>query len=244
MRLSALWPASVRGRERLQTGLLLAAAALGGYLLTWVAYPAPLMSRDHAVGRVLGLPQSEAEKELNQAGLKPRVDAETADPVIPAGHITWQDPPPGTVLPRGSLVHLTTSSGPAPVAVPDVTGFEVDQARQVIEAAGLRVGEVDAVPNAAEAGVVVSTRPATGATRPPASSVGLIVSKGPADIRVPDVVGLEQEEARRRLENAGLHVGKVSSRDGRGKPGLVLQQRPSAGVFSPHESRVDLVISR
>ena len=245
MQLRSLWPASVRGRERLRGGLLLAAAALGGYLLTCVAYPAPLMTRDHAVGRVLGLPQSEAEKELSQAGLKPRIDAESADPVIPAGHITWQDPPPGTVLSSGSLVHLTTSSGPAPVAVPDVTGFEVDQARQVIEAAGLRVGDVvDTVPNAAEAGVVVSTRPATGATRPPATSVGLIVSKGPADVRVPDVVGLEQEEARRRLENAGLHVGKVRSRDGRGKAGLVLEQRPSAGVFIPHESRVDLVIIR
>jgi beta-lactam-binding protein with PASTA domain len=233
----------VQARDRLRTLLLLAAAALGGYLLTCVAYPAPLMTRDHAVGRVLGLPQSEAEKELNEAGLKPRVDAEAADPVIPAGHITWQDPPPGTVLPRGALVHLTASSGPAPIAVPDVTGFEVDQARLVIEAAGLRVGDIDAVPNAAEAGVVVSTRPATGATRPPATSVGLIVSKGPADIRVPDVVGLEQDDARRRLESAGLRVGKVSTRDSRGKAGLVLQQRPSPGVFSPHESRVDLVIS-
>ncbi len=244
MQLRSLWPSTVTGRDRLRTGLLLAAAALGGYLLTCVAYPAPVMTRDHPVARVLGLPQSEAEKELNQAGLKPRIEAEASDPVIPAGHIIWQDPPPGTVLPRGALIHLTASSGPAPIAVPDLTGFEVEQARQVIEAAGLRLGEVDTVPNAAEAGVVVSTRPPTGATRPPTATVGLIVSKGPADIRVPDVVGLDQDDARKRLEGAGLKIGKVSSRDNRGKPGLVLQQRPAAGVFSPHESRVDLVISK
>jgi serine/threonine-protein kinase len=169
---------------------------------------------------------------------------DATDPVIPAGHIVWQDPPPGTVLPRGALVHLTASSGPAPIAVPDVTGFEVEQARQVIEAAGLRLGDVDTVPNAAEAGVVVSTRPGTGATRPPAAPVGLIVSKGPADIKVPDVVGLDQEEARKRLEGAGLKVGKVRSRDNRGKPGQVLQQRPAAGVFIPRESRIDLVIGK
>jgi len=240
----SLLPATVKGRDRLRAVLILAAAALGGYLITCVAYPAPLITRDHAVGRVLGLPAEEAERELTQEGLKPKFDAEEPDPAIPAGHITWQDPPPGTVLPRGSIVHLTRSSGPAPVAVPDVAGFEVDQARLVIEAAGLRVGEVDAVPNVAEAGVVVSTRPATGATRPPGSSVGLIVSRGPADIRVPDVVGLEQEEARRRLESAGLRIGKISSRSGRGRAGLVLQQRPAAGVFSPHESRIDLVISK
>jgi len=121
-------------------------------------------------------------------------------------------------------------------------GFEVDQARLVVEAAGLRIGEVDSVASAAEAGVVVSTRPGSGATRPPGSSVGLIVSKGPADIKVPDLVGLDQEEARRRLENAGLRVGKVTTRSGRGRSGVVLQQRPAAGVFSPHDSRVDLVI--
>ena len=244
MRLRWLWPGTVKGRDWLRSVLILTAAALGGYLLTCVAYPAPVMTRDHPLARVLGLPQSEAEKELNQAGLKLRIEAEAADPVIPAGHIVWQDPPPGTVLPRGSLVRLTASSGPAPIAIPDVTGFEVEQARQVIEAAGLRLGDVDTVANAVAAGVVVFTRPATGATRPPAATVGLIVSKGPADIKVPDVVGLDQEEARKRLEGAGLKVGKVTSRDNRAKPGQVLQQRPAAGVFTPHESRVDLVISK
>src|ERR1041385_1263584 len=244
MELRSIWPTTVKARDRLRAGLILGAAALGGYLLTCVAYPAPVMPRDHPVARVLGLPQSEAEKELNQAGLKPRIEPDATDPVIPAGHIVWQDPPPGTVLPRGALVHLTASSGPAPIAVPDVTGFEVEQARQVIEAAGLRLGDVDTVPNAAEAGVVVSPRPGTGATRPPAAPVGLIVSKGPADIKVPDVVGLDQEEARKRLEGAGLKVGKVRSRDNRGKPGQVLQQRAGAGGFIPRESRMDLVIGK
>jgi beta-lactam-binding protein with PASTA domain len=57
-------------------------------------------------------------------------------------------------------------------------------------------------------------------------------------------VGLDQEEARKRLEGAGLKVGKVSSRDNRGKPGQVLQQRPAAGVFIPRMSRIDLVIGK
>ena len=237
-----LRPATVPGRDRLRTVLILSAAALAGYLVTCVVYPAPLMTRDHAVGRVLGLPVAEAEKQLAEEGLKSKLEAEAADPVIPAGHVTWQDPPPGTSLPGGSLVRLTVSSGPSPVPVPDVAGFELEQARQVLEAAGLRAGEVDDVPNVAEAGVIVSTRPARGTTRPPGSLVGLLVSRGPADIRVPDVVGLEQEEARRRLENAGLRIGRISSRAGRGRSGTVQSQHPAAGVFSAHEARVDLVI--
>ena len=242
MQLPKLLPASIKARDRLRTGIILASAALAGYLLTCVAYPAPLMTRDHPVDRVLGLPLAEAQKELGQAGLKAKVDAEEPDPVIPAGHVAWQDPPPGTLLPSGALVHLTPSSGPAPVSVPDVGGFEIDQARQVLDAAGLRVGEIDTVANSLEAGVIVATRPPSGTTRPPGSKIGLVISKGPADIRVPDLTGLEQEEARRRLENSGLRVGRIAHRDGR-TPGVVLQQRPAAGIMAPRESRVDLVIS-
>lgn len=243
MKLRKLLPVTVQGRDRLRAILLLAAAALGGYLVTYVAYPAPLITRDHAVGRVLGLPLDQARKELEAEGLRAKVEGEEGDPVIPAGHVTWQDPPPGTVLPNGTLVRLTVSTGPAPVSVPDVAGLEVDQARLIVAAAGLRIGDIDTVANAAESGVVVATRPPTGATRPTGSNVGLVVSKGPADTRVPDLVGLEQEEARRRLESAGLRVGKISKRPGRGRAGIVLQQRPAPGVMSPHEGRIDLVIS-
>jgi beta-lactam-binding protein with PASTA domain len=60
---------------------------------------------------------------------------------------------------------------------------------------------------------------------------------------VPDVLGLRQEEARQRLEAAGLRVGIVTRRPERRPPGLVVQQQPGAGVLSPHEGRVNLVIS-
>jgi eukaryotic-like serine/threonine-protein kinase len=172
------------------------------------------------------------------------VDGEESDPVIPAGRIAWQDPPPETAMPRDAVVHLTTSGGPAAVTVPDVIYFEMEQARQVVEAAGLAVGGVDTIPSPTEAGIIVATRPAPGTSRPPGSAVALVVSTGPADIRVPDVVGTRQEEARARLEAAGLHVGTVTTRSGGRKPaGTVLDQRPSAGVMASHDGRVNLVIA-
>ncbi len=243
-RFKKLWPTTVRGRDRLRIGLILGFAALAGYLVTWVAYPAPLITRERQLARVLGLPRAEAEKELSQQGFRAKVEGEDADPVIPAGYVVWQDPPPETALPGGTVVHLTLSTGPGPVTVPDVLSFDVDQARQVIEAAGLRLGDIDSIPSSADPGLIVGTRPGIGSTRQPASAVDLLVSKGPADIRVPDVTGLRQEEARQRLEAAGLRIGTVTTQKrGRNSPGIVLEQRPSAGVFTPHESRVNLVIS-
>jgi serine/threonine-protein kinase len=224
--------------------LILAGAALAGYLITLIAFPAPLISRDRAVARVLGLPQPEAQKVLEEQGFKAKVEGEDPDPVIPAGHVVWQDPSPETALTQGTTIRLTTSTGPGPVIVPDVIAFELDQARQVLEAAGLRSGDVDTLPSASEAGVVINTRPATGASRPPGSTVDLVVSKGPADIRVPDVVGMKQEDARQRLEAAGLRVGTITSRSTRrGPSGIVVDQRPGGGMLSPREGRVNLFIS-
>jgi eukaryotic-like serine/threonine-protein kinase len=239
-----LWPTTVQGRDRLRIGFILGAAALAGYMVTCIAYPAPLIARERQVSRVLGLPRAQAEKELTQQGFRSKVEGEDADPVIPAGHVVWQDPPPETSLPGGALVHLTLSSGPGPVTVPDVFSFDVDQARQVIDAAGLQLGGIDSIPSSSEPGLIIGTRPAIGSTRQPGSAVDLLVSKGPADIRVPDVMGLKQEEARQRLEAAGLRVGMVTTQKRqRNAPGIVMEQRPAAGVFSPHEGRVNLVIS-
>ncbi len=242
-RLRRLLPVTVQGRDRLRTALILGGAVLAGYLVTCVAYPAPLMVRDREVSRVLGLPVGEAQKVLEQQGFKVKLDGEDADPVIPAGHVSWQDPAAQTVLPRGAVVRLTASSGPAAVSVPDVIAFELDQARQVVTAAGLKVGDVDTVPSGTEAGIILSTRPPTGSHRQPGSAIVLVVSRGPADLRVPDVLGLRQEDARQRLEAAGLRVGIVTRRPERRPPGFVVEQKPGAGVLSPHEGRVNLVIS-
>ena len=213
--------------------------------MTCVAYPAPLINRDHAVLRVLGLPRTEAEKELTERGFRTKIAGEEADPVIPAGHVAWQDPPPETVVAAGAAIELTLSTGPGPTTVPDVVSFELDDARLVIEAAGLRVGSVDTIPSASETGVIVTTRPATGSNRASGGTVDLVVSRGPADIRVPDVVGLRQEDARHRLEAIGLKIGTITTRlSRRGGAGIVIEQRPAGGVFSPQEARVNLVISQ
>ncbi len=225
---------------------ILAAAVALGYLVTWIAYPSPLVSPDVTIGRMLGLPLESAREELELQGFRIRMENPVPDPVIPAGHVVWQDPPPGTLLPRGDgLVSLAPSSGPAPVAIPDVVGFDLDLARQVVAAAGLRVGSVDSLVSPTEAGVVVTTRPAPGSFRPPATPIELVVSRGTADIRVPSLIGLAREDARQRLESAGLKLGAISTRPARrGAAGVVVDQRPAAGMLSHRGARVNIVVSQ
>jgi len=240
-------PRTVKGREWLRTLSILGSALLLGYLVTLLIYPAPLVPSDVALDRFLGLPVDAARQDLEREGFRVRIDNPVPDPVIPEGHVVWQDPPPGTLLPRGGgSVRLTPSSGPAPAAVPDVVGFDQDVARQVVSAAGFRVSKVDSLVSVTEEGVVIATRPETGAFLPPGTALELVVSRGAADIRIPNLMGIPTEDARQRLENAGLKLGTISTRAARRgvAAGTVVDQRPGAGMMSPKGARVSIVISQ
>jgi serine/threonine-protein kinase len=237
-------PRTVSGRRRLLAAAVLTSSAGAGYLATCIAYPRPFLRRDNTVARVIGMPIEQAEHTLATQGFKPKLDGEEPDPQIPSGRVLWQDPPPDLILPQGTTVTLTKSSGPAPVPVPDVTDFELEQATKVVLAAGLKLGAVDTVPSAAETGVVIGIRPQAGSGKPPGSPVTLVVSQGPASVPVPNVVGLRQDEARHQLESAGLRVGRVSrSATKKGPPGTVVEQRPAAGTGVTRQARVDLVVT-
>lgn len=237
-------PKTVPGRRRFTTFATLITAALLGYLTTCLAYPRPLLSRDHAVPRLVGLPVDQAEREASNLGFKVEIAGEEPDPEVPAGTVLWQDPPADLIVPQGTTVALTRSSGPAPVPVPDVTDFEVDLANRVLIAAGLRVGTIDSVPSSTDPGVIVGTRPSAGSAETPGSTVDLLVSQGASSLDVPNVVGLDSADARKRIEEAGFRMGRISRAEGRrGSANTVLEQRPAGGAKAARGTRIDLVVA-
>lgn len=223
-----------------------AGAAVLGYLLTVVwLFPEPMLSSDNPVPRVLDLTQAEAEARLTEAGLRGRVVESEPHPDAARGTVTWQDPPPAIEAPSGAVVRLTISSGPPATPVPDVVGFDAGLATELLEAAGFEVGRIDSIAALSDLGTIVVTRPAAGVARAPGSNVDLVVSQGPAVIPVPNVVGLTHREAWDKLDEAGLHVGRVMVRPTTAvEPGRVVEQRPAPGTRAPMEGRIDLIFSR
>jgi beta-lactam-binding protein with PASTA domain len=173
---SAPWRAFLR-----DIGLIVATFVVGyGISALWLS-PGSVFTKEHALPRVLELPEARAREKLTQLGFRPRLDAERPNDSFPSGTVIWQDPPPGTVLQPNSVVQLVLSAGPVLVAVPDVIGLNVPQAAKILAAAGVRVGTIDSTSaGGPEAGVVLATRPAAGVGRPRGSAVALVVSGGGA----------------------------------------------------------------
>ena len=69
-------------------------------------------------------------------------------------------------------------------------------------------------------------------------------SNTPPKVEVPDVVGLSEEEARRRLDEAGLKLGsQQESESEKVAEGSVIEQHPAAGTEAERNSAVDVVLS-
>ncbi len=237
-------PKTMAGRRRLTTVVVLVGSGLAGYLATCIAYPGSTFQRDHVVPGVIGTPIGEAERSLASLGFKVQIGGEETDPEVPAGAVLWQDPPPDLVVPQGTTVTLTRSAGPSPILVPDLADFGLEAAIRVLVAGGLKVGAVDTVPGGTDPDVIVGTRPGAGAPKFPGSTVDLMVSQGPVEIDVPNVVGLRPEDARRQLEAAGFKVGRIKTAEGRrGPPGTIVEQIPSAGSRAARRTRIDLIVS-
>ena len=136
---------------------------------------------------------------------------------------------------------------PSHVAVPDVIGQNVDQATRILNDKGFEVA-IKAVPSAAPRNQVVEQDPIPtdrgGGKAEEGSTVTLSVSSGPAIAAVPDVAGLTEAEARKRLENAGFQVTVGQRYSKAVRKGEAIATEPAAGTQLALAQPVTLLISR
>ncbi|MFE5665065.1 Stk1 family PASTA domain-containing Ser/Thr kinase [Streptomyces niveus] len=91
---------------------------------------------------VTGQSEEEATASLEDAGLDVKIAAERVNSPEEEGAVAEQSAKEGSRLARGDTVTLTISKGPRMIAVPDVTGKSIDDARAELTDAGFEV-EVD-----------------------------------------------------------------------------------------------------
>lgn len=123
---------------------------------------------------VVGASADDAAAELQSAGLKAQTTAVASDEA--RGTVVTQSPAAGADAARGSTVRLEVSSGPQPVAVPDVVDQTEADARDALEARGFRVRVVEeSSPDPESVGLVLRQVPAAGREAPPGAQVTIVV---------------------------------------------------------------------
>ncbi len=190
---------------------------------------------------VVGMRPEMAGEVLEGRGLRLVVSEERPDANAAEGTIAAQDPLRGSRVDRGTAIIVVVSTGMPRVAVPNVLGKTLEEARAALESAGLAAGEVREG-GSGTPGSVVEADPEPGAEVAPRTRVALtIVASG---VAVPEVVGLSRRRAEEALTAAGLKLGRVRWRfDDNKEPFAVLEQTPAAGTRAAPASEVELVVN-
>ena len=214
--------------------------ALGG-LLFWFVNSSS--GADVAVPSLIGLTRAEAETQLNDADLVPKVTTEPSA-TIAADLVISQDPGKDVTVKSGSTVKLVVSSGIETVELPDVTGLAQAEAEKQLIAKGLLVKITPQESADIASGTVISQNPAALVPVAVGSVVELFVSKGVGEELVPDVVGQPLAQAQAAIQAAGFRFANPTQAASATVPnGSVISTDPAGGASVAANTLIRIVVS-
>lgn len=189
---------------------------------------------------------SEAEKDLKELGLKVTEAGTEVSDTYEKGEIIAQDVSEGETVKAGTTIKVTVSAGSEEenakeVDVPDVTGKTSDAAMATLEDKNLTVSREFEFSNDVPAGQVIRQDPKSGSTVKEGTKVTIYVSQGSESVKVPDVRGKSEADAKAALSEFAVtttteHSDSVAS-------GNVISQSIDAGQYADKGAAITIVIS-
>jgi len=121
----------------------------------------------------------------------------------PVGTVLGTDPAAGTTWPQTKTVAILVADGPP---LPDFIGTSVPAAQQWADQHDVKLAQRQDSNSQAQQGTITGQEPAPGSSVRPGQTVTVDVSTGPAEVNVPDTVGMSVQQATQVLQAAGFQV--------------------------------------
>lgn len=196
---------------------------------------------------LIGKTKLEAQEELEELGLRLEVMSER-ESEADIGEIIEQITRSGQNVKKGFPIKVTISKGMdiKLIEVPNVINENIDIAEDIIHEAGLVLRKVKYEESDKPEGTVIMQNPRGRRQVEPGTEIDLVVSEGKKvkTIKVPSLVGLKEEEAKRELRSLNLEIGEVKKEESSANKGEVISQSPRAGSTVEEDSKVDIIISK
>lgn len=213
----------------------------------WFAYKVYMNVPIAIIPDVQGLAYEEARDTMAQTGFDVTIQGEQYHNDIPKGHVVSQFPRPEQEIRVSRRVGLILSSGAVWSEVPDLKGLTLREAEVILGAAGLIMGEKTYEHHdEMQKDFIIDQYPEPGGEIRTEEEVAIVLSKGSLvlQIEMPDLIGMDQDEAIRLLETLSLEAGQVMSEEStRFIAGQVSKQDPEPGEMLAEGSTIDLHVS-
>lgn len=162
---------------------------------------------------IVGMDGTEAKKILNERGLGYVVTETVSSDLHSVGKVITQSLESGTRVNPNTTVYVTVSSGPEEFVLEDYSGREEEEIKDLLtDTYGLEVECQYEFNDEIELGKVIKTNVLTNQKVKRGDKVVLYVSRGKetSAATVPQLVGLTEAEANKKLELSGLKPGTVT----------------------------------
>jgi eukaryotic-like serine/threonine-protein kinase len=165
---------------------------------------------------------------------------------IPAGVVISTEPASGDNARKGSPVKLFVSKGQERYLIPsDLAGQDPADATSALEALTLVIlGTNEVFDELIPVGKVVSTDPVGGSSVKRETPVTILVSKGPAPVEVPPIIGTLITDATTTLGPLGLTTETIREDFDDSVAGTILLTDPIPGTTVPKGTVIKVVLSK
>ncbi|TAN21149.1 MAG: PASTA domain-containing protein [Actinomycetota bacterium] len=192
---------------------------------------------------VVGDTLAVAEGSITSSHLKVGTISAAFSSAVKKGEVSSETPKYGTSLPRGKLVNLVVSKGPAPVEVPALVGLPVTDAENKLKSIGLVPVIQKSYSETAPLNQVMSASPSSG-LQDVGTKITLTISQGPAPRQVPNLVGESEQTALAQLKALELVSSESKAYSTTVPAGTVISQTQTAGSMVQRGSTVAFVVSK
>jgi beta-lactam-binding protein with PASTA domain len=223
-------------------GLVLFLVVLDNFIMPWY-----VSSPETSVPEVVGLQVSEAIDLLEKDGFEPVISDTSYGLQVPVGAIFFQKPDAGAIVKEGRTIYLFVSGGVRTIAVPQLKGKSILDAKFALERLGLKLGRVERIPSNQPEDMIFDQQFADGTILKQGEYVGVTVSagRGGGSIIIPDLIGKSLTEAKQILKDSSLTIGKINYQASATLlPNTILDQYPSSGNSSNPGDAVDLFVTK
>ncbi|MFI6368536.1 Stk1 family PASTA domain-containing Ser/Thr kinase [Nocardia sp. NPDC050630] len=165
-------------------------------------------------------------------------EQEPAEPASPRRNVYIALGAAAAVIVAFALFWVLIGPGARPdqVAIPDLSNKSAQQAQDSLQKLGFTVAIQQKPDNKVATGNVISTQPLGGSRVDKGSTITVQVSAGPAQVQIPRLDGMTQEQAEQQLNASGLRMDPNVQR----KPSSAQETDKVIGTDPSAGSRVDV----
>ena len=193
---------------------------------------------------VINLDKKDAIKYLKKAGLKVKVINSKTEKV-PLDTVYNQDPRPGKEVKVNRVIRIWVNNG-EDVKVPNIIGLELLEARSRLKGQNIQIETIDYYPSNQKYNTILGVYPKPGTKLEINQKISILVSSQQmVDPSVmPNITGLDLNDARELLKQIGLDIGNISRTSDPTLPvNTIISTNPAAGTKIQRGQKVSIVLN-